>query len=97
MSLSPQPSDFKSGIEKCLQNKTVEKFATKFSKALSFYSVEPLYEASFESVVSNFLLSGLKPSLSMKTLSINNFTAKLLSKFLSDLKGGKKFGSKVTI
>ena len=43
----------------------------------------------------------LKPSLSMKILSINNFTNKLLSKFLSDLyigvhlKGTKKFGSKV--
>ena len=43
----------------------------------------------------------LKPSLSMKILSINNFTTKLLSKLLSDLyigvhlKGAKKFGSKV--
>jgi hypothetical protein len=41
------------------------------------------------------------PSLSMKILSINNFTTKLLSKLLSDLyigvhlKGTKKFGSKV--
>ena len=37
----------------------------------------------------------------MKKLSINNFTTKILSKFLSDLyigvnlKGTKKFGSKV--
>ena len=43
----------------------------------------------------------LKPSLSMKILSINNFTTKLLSKLLSDLyigvhlKGTKKFGIKV--
>jgi hypothetical protein len=43
----------------------------------------------------------LKPSLSMKILSINNFTTKLLSKLLRDLyigvhlKGTKKFGSKV--
>ena len=43
----------------------------------------------------------LKPSLSMKILSINNFTTKLLSKLLSDLsigvhlKGTKKFVSKV--
>ena len=46
-------------------------------------------------------LTGLKPSLSMKILSINDFTTKLLSKLLSDLytgvhlKGTKKFGSKV--
>ena len=44
----------------------------------------------------------LKPSLSMKILSIIDFTTKLLSKLLSDLyigvhlKGTKKFGSKVT-
>ena len=44
---------------------------------------------------------GLKPSLSMKILSINNFTTKLLSKLLSDLyirvhlKGTKKLGNKV--
>ena len=44
---------------------------------------------------------GLKPSLSMKILSINDFTTKLLSKLLSDLyigvhlKGARKFGSKV--
>ena len=43
----------------------------------------------------------LKPSLSMKILSINNFTTRLLSKLLSDLyigvhlKGTKKFASKV--
>ena len=43
----------------------------------------------------------LKPSLSLKILSINKFTTKLLSKLLSDLyigvhlKGTKKFGSKV--
>ena len=43
----------------------------------------------------------LKPSLSMKILSINNFTIKLLSKLLIDLsievhlKGTKKFGNKV--
>ena len=43
----------------------------------------------------------LKPSLSMKILSINKFTTKLLSKRLSDLyigvhlKGTKKFGGKV--
>ena len=43
----------------------------------------------------------LKPSLSMKILSINNFTTKLLSKLPSDLyigvhlKGTQKFGSKV--
>ena len=43
----------------------------------------------------------LKPSLSMKILSINDFTTKLLSKLLSDLytgvhlKGTKKFGSKL--
>ena len=48
----------------------------------------------------HFFLS-LKPSLSMKILSINNFTTKLLNKFLSDLyigvylKGTKKFGSKI--
>ena len=41
------------------------------------------------------------PSLSMKILSINNFTNKLLSNLLRDLyigvhlKGSKKFGSKV--
>ena len=45
--------------------------------------------------------SKLKPSLSMKIFSINNFTTKLLIKLLSDLytgvhlKGTKKFGSKV--
>ena len=43
----------------------------------------------------------LKPSLSMKILSINNFTTRLLSKLLSDLYTGvhlkdtKKFGIKV--
>ena len=43
----------------------------------------------------------LKPSLSMKIVSINDFTTKLLSKLLSNLyigvhlKGTKKFGSKV--
>ena len=43
----------------------------------------------------------LMPSLSMKILYINNFTTKLLSKFLSDLSigihlnGTKKFDSKV--
>ena len=43
----------------------------------------------------------LKPSLSMKILSSNNFTTKLLSKLLKDLyigvhlKGTKKVGSKV--
>ena len=43
----------------------------------------------------------LKPSLSMKILSVNDFTTKLLSKLLSDLytgvhlKGTKKFGSKL--
>ena len=43
----------------------------------------------------------VKPSLSMKILSINNFTIKLLSKLLSDLyigvhlKGTRKFGSKL--
>ena len=43
----------------------------------------------------------VKPSLSTKMLSINNFTTKLLCKLLSDLyiwvhlKGTKKFGSKV--
>ena len=43
----------------------------------------------------------LKPSLSLKIWSINNFTTKFLSKLLSDLyigvhlKGTKKFGSKV--
>ena len=31
---------------------------------------------------------GLKPSLSMKILSVNNFTIKLLSKLLSDLSTG---------
>ena len=42
-----------------------------------------------------------RTSLSMKILSINNFTTKLLSKLFSDLyigvdlKGTKKFGSKV--
>ena len=47
-------------------------------------------------------LSNLKPSLSMKILSINNFTIKLLSKLLTNLcivvhlKGNKKFGSKVS-
>ena len=46
-------------------------------------------------------LWNLKPSLSIKILSINNFTTRLLSKLLSDLyigvhlKGSKKFGSKV--
>ena len=46
-------------------------------------------------------IASLWPSLSMKILSINNFTTKLLSKLLSDLyigvhlKGTKKFGSKV--
>lgn len=46
-------------------------------------------------------LRGLKPSLSMKIVSINDFTTKLLSKLLSNLyigvhlKGTKKFGSKV--
>ena len=50
-------------------------------------------------IMDNYLL--LKPSLSMKTLSINNFTIELLNKLLSDLyigvhlKGTKKFGSKV--
>ena len=43
----------------------------------------------------------VKPSLSMRTLSINNFTIELVNKLLSDLyigvdlKGTKKFGSKV--
>ena len=43
----------------------------------------------------------IKPSLSMKILSINNFTTRLLSKLFSDLyigvhlKGTKKFGNKV--
>ena len=47
------------------------------------------------------VLNCLKPSLSMKILSINNFTTKLHSKLLSDLyigvhlKGSTKFGSKV--
>ena len=46
-------------------------------------------------------LPNLKPSLSMKILSINNFTTKLLGKLLSvlyigvHLKSTKKFGSKV--
>ena len=46
-------------------------------------------------------LARIKPSLSMKLLSINNFTIKLLCKLLSDLyigvhlKSSKKFGSKV--
>ena len=44
-------------------------------------------------------LSTLKPSLSMKILSIINFTSKLLSKLLSDLSIGvfdtKKFGCKL--
>ena len=46
------------------------------------------------------LCSRVKPSLSMKILSINDFITKLLSKLLGDvyigvhLKGTKKFGSK---
>ena len=45
--------------------------------------------------------AALKPSLSMKMLSINNFTTKLLSKLLSDLyigvrlPGTKKFESEI--
>ena len=48
-----------------------------------------------------FKIQRFKPSLSMKILSINNFTIKLLSKLLRDLyivvhlKGTKQFGSKV--
>ena len=57
------------------------------------------YLGKFVLFVDSF--SWVKPSLSMKILSINNFTTKLLSKLLSDLyigvhlKGTKKFGSKV--
>ena len=58
-----------------------------------------LHEAISFSAVGN--KDKLKPSLSMKILSINNFTTKLFSKLLSDLyigvhlKGTKKFGSTV--
>ena len=47
------------------------------------------------------MMVSIKPSLSMKILSINTLSTKLLSKLLSDLyiwvhlKGSKKFGSKV--
>ena len=48
------------------------------------------------------MMVSIKPSLSMKILSINTLSTKLLSKLLSDLyiwvhlKGSKKFGSKVS-
>ena len=66
-------------------------------------------KTNFGSIRLNFRFSNLsetlKPSLSMKILSINNFTIKLLSKLLSDLSIGvhlkssfdtKNFGSKVS-
>ena len=67
----------------------------------NFPDIHSYTKVNFSALLQECNLIGVKPSLSVKSLSINNFTTKILSKLLSDLyigvhlKGAKKFGSKV--
>ena len=82
--------------------KILERLSLNLNADLCIHShwISQLRQASHRKMIQSSALR-LKPSLSMKILSINNFTTQLISKLLSDLyigvhlKGSKKFGSKV--